>query len=282
MRAYGIDFVVYGWFWSSDNKPILSHGVDAYLSAQDKHGVKFALLWANHTKYTFSKSQFEALFTFWAKNYFTRNDYQKQDGRPVVYLFSAPTLSRNAAAIGMTTSDLISLANGIAKRAGIARGISFVGGVTGNDAGADYGPTSGFDGFTAYNFHSPADIALVPYRAGNFSHNYAELDVSYRNQWNWMLNRTSGRVVVPMTSGWDKRPWGGSSDSRHDDSRSTPAEFRRHLLAARDLMETQATRTERMGVVCCWNEFGEGSFIEPTKADGFKYLEQVREVFGPN
>ena len=33
-------------------------------------------------------------------------------------------------------------------------------------------------------------------------------------------------------------------------------------------------------VICCWNEFGEGSYIEPTKKDGFSYLEKVKKVFG--
>ena len=53
-----------------------------------------------------------------------------------------------------------------------------------------------------------------------------------------------------------------------------------HLLAARQFMDANPTLTRRTGVICCWNEFGEGSFIEPTKVDGLKYLEQIRAVFG--
>lgn len=83
-----------------------------------------------------------------------------------------------------------------------------------------------------------------------------------------------------MTSGWDKRPRGGSKAPLHDDSRSTPGEFRNHLLAARAVIDKYPTLTRRMGVICCWNEYGEGSFIEPTKVDGMKYLEQIRGVFG--
>jgi hypothetical protein len=36
-----------------------------------------------------------------------------------------------------------------------------------------------------------------------------------------------------------------------------------------------------LGVICCWNEFGEGSYIEPTQKNGFSYLEKIKKVFGP-
>jgi hypothetical protein len=31
----------------------------------------------------------------------------------------------------------------------------------------------------------------------------------------------------------------------------------------------------------CWNEWTEGSYLEPDTVHGMKYLEAVREVFGP-
>jgi len=66
----------------------------------------------------------------------------------------------------------------------------------------------------------------------------------------------------------------------HDNSFSTAEEFGKHLEAAKRFMDEYPTLTRSMGVVCCWNEFGEGSYIEPTKKDGFSYLEKIRNVFG--
>lgn len=278
MRNSGIDFVVFDMLWGADSRPYLAHGVNAYLTAEDRHGVEFSVLWANHTTYVFSLAQFEDLFRFWAERYFFRRDYLKVDGKPVVFLFSADTFRKNAENIGMTSESLTAHANKIARDAGLP-GVHFVGGIGGNHGnGFDYSGASGFAGFSAYNFHGPATYSYAPGR--QVSHSYAELDAGYQDHWNWMLRNASGLYIVPMTSGWDKRPWRGSSDPGHDDSQSTPEGFERHLMAAKWVIEGNRERTRGMGVICCWNEFGEGSYIEPTTMDGFAYLEKIKNVFG--
>ncbi|WP_373398099.1 hypothetical protein V8V91_27155 [Algoriphagus halophilus] len=35
-------------------------------------------------------------------------------------------------------------------------------------------------------------------------------------------------------------------------------------------------------MICCWNEYLEGNYIEPTEGHGFDYLESIQEVFGKN
>lgn len=278
MRDYGLNFVVFSWYWSREGKPVLAHALNAFLSAQNRHGMDFAIMWANHTDYNFSREKFSAMFDFWANRYFFRNDYLKIDGKPIVFLFSAQVFNRNARAIGLSTADLTQMIDKAARAAGLP-GALVIGGVGGN-AGRnfDYTEASGYAGFSAYNFHGPATLR---FEGGRYmSHSYAELDMAYRDHWDWMLKHATGLYVLPMSSGWDKRPWGGSSDPKHDNSMSTPQEFAAHLRAARQTIETHRSRTRGLGVICCWNEFGEGSFIEPTKQGGFSYLEQVRTVFG--
>jgi hypothetical protein len=83
-----------------------------------------------------------------------------------------------------------------------------------------------------------------------------------------------------MTSGWDKRPWGGTlNDPGRDLAFSTPDSFEAHLRSAKEVMDRNPEKTMRTGVICCWNEFGEGSYIEPTKKYGTQYLERVKKVF---
>jgi hypothetical protein len=277
MGSYGIDYVVFNWYWGRDNKPMMAHALNAYLQAPVKHGVKLSIMWANHTTYIFSKQQLEAMFRFWAQRYMFRDDYLKVDGKPVVFIFSADVLNKNAVAIGMKPSELFAMADGIFREAGLA-GIRFIGGAGGAQPGFDYSSASGYAGFSAYNFHG---TALKRFPGGRqISHSYAELDEGYRDHWNWFFTQAEGIYVVPMSSGWDKRPWGGSKDPEHDKSVSNPAQFEAHLREAKRLMDANPVKTQRMGVICCWNEFGEGSYIEPTKKDGFSYLEKVKKVFG--
>lgn len=277
MRDYGVDYVVFDWFWGSTGRPHLSHGVNAYLTAEDRHGVDFAILWANHTKYAFSVSQFDELFRFWVQRYFFRSDYLRVFGKPVVFLFSADTFNKNAVQIGLNSAALIARAESIAREFGLP-GVAFIGGVSANGRGFDYSAASGYAGFSAYNFHGMATRSYAPGRS--MSHSYAELDLGYQDHWQWMAENASGLYIVPMTSGWDKRAWGGSKDPMHDNSVSTQIEFGRHLQSAREFMNRNPERTQSMGVICCWNEFGEGSYIEPTKMHGFRYLEEVKRVFG--
>ena len=44
-------------------------------------------------------------------------------------------------------------------------------------------------------------------------------------------------------------------------------------------MDAHPRKGRRTGMICCWNEFGEGSYVEPTKRDGFAYLERIRKIF---
>lgn len=276
MNKYGIDYVIFDWYWGKDNKSMMDSALNAYLRAPDRHGVKFALMWSNHTTYIFSKVQMETLFKFWAQRYMFRPDYLKLDGKPVVYIFAAEVLNKNAEAIGMTPAELIAMGDQIFKQEGLP-GLSVIAGAGAGIPGFDYSPKAGYVGYSAYNYHIGPGVRFAGGRA--LSHSYAELDQVYRGQWSWMMERASGTFVVPMTSGWDKRPWGGSQDKDHDESISTGAEFESHLRAARSLMDKAPDKTRKMGVVCCWNEYGEGSFIEPTKQNGFLYLEKIQKVF---
>lgn len=154
-----------------------------------------------------------------------------------------------------------------------------MGGVGANGQGFDYSETSKYAGFFAYNYYGPATFRFGDGR--QVAHNYREWDQGYRDHWSWMLRNSSGYFIVPMSVGWDKRPWGGSRDPEQDKCVSTPEQFEAHLMAAREAMRKYPDKTRDMGVICCWNEFGEGSYIEPTKKYGFDFLERVRNVFGP-
>lgn len=278
MANHGIDFVIYDWYWGKGNTPQLDHALNAYLKAENRNRLKFTILWANHSSVPSSKSQFESMVDYWISNYFSSKQFLQIDGKPVVYIFSMDRLRDNAKTFGEKSDGLLALAREKARAAGYA-GIYFVGGTEASNYWVkDHVPEAGYDALTAYNYHFSASPDPVQNRVA--SHSFIELDQMYASQWSWLIKNSPVPYFVPVSSGWDMRPWGGSRDTLHDNSSSTPETFLEHLRKARGVIDANPEKTRRTVIICCWNEFGEGSYIEPTKKMGFRYLDVVKQVFG--
>lgn len=275
MQANAIDFVVFDWYYIAGRKVVLEHALAAYMHAPNRGKTKFSLLWANHSGMPKSVGDWQAMVRYWVKYYFPRPEFLRMNDRPVVFIFSADSLQKQAATFGASSAALLESAQAIAREVGLP-GIEFIAGTGAYLSMIEKtAKNSGYAALSAYNYHQgPLTKDNTP------SHSYQELDQGYRTHWHRFMERADLPLIVPMTSGWDKRPWGGSSDPQHDKSASTPSQFEAHLREAKRIMDTYPDKTKRMGVICCWNEFGEGSYIEPTKKDGFSYLEKVKKVFG--
>ncbi|CAN0626964.1 Lipopolysaccharide biosynthesis protein-like protein [Burkholderia multivorans] len=277
MRKYGIDLVIYDWYWTDKDGPALTQAIDAYLQSPRRHDVGFSILWANHTGTPSSLQQFDAIVDYWISTYFKRDSYYRIDGRPVVFIFSPDELEQKAKALGVDVPYLFARAREKATNAGL-RGIYFVGATQAtNDLVRKRLPAASYDAISAYNYHLglqgrySKDMPL--------SHSYRELMNGYQESWEWILKNSPLPYFVPVTSGWDKRPWGGSPDKLHDNSYSTADEFGEHLADAKAWLDRYPEKTRRTVVICCWNEYGEGSYIEPTVEKQFDYLERIKNTF---
>ena len=279
MNTYGINYVVFDWYFTNSNTSFLDQSIQAYMQYQrtnypQNNKVKFAILWANdYSQAPSSMSDWVTMVKYWVNNYFNKPEYMLIDNRPVVFIFLTSDFEYHISQFA-TTKELLDKAQSIAIAAGL-QGINFVAGTPATLPMINsYARDSGYSEVSAYNYHQgPSSTSTV-------SHSYSELDQDYRSQWSQFASIGDLPVIVPMTAGWDKAPWGGSADPLHDNSYSTPAEFKTHLEAAKTFMDNNLNMTKRTGIICCWNEFGEGSIIEPTKQWGFSYLQQVHDVFG--
>jgi Glycosyltransferase WbsX len=276
MADHAISFVVFDWYWENAS-PAPETAVRAYLGSDARRRVRYALLWANHRREPRTLAEWDSLTDYWLQHHLANPEYQLLDGKPVLYVFSGEMLRDQAKAMGLDTRTLLDRARSRSRGKGFA-GIYFVLCVPATDYWVlDYAPKAGFDALTAYNYHF--GIAGDANKRTRASESFAELDAGYQMQWDWILGNSPLPYFVPMTSGWDKRPWGGSRPPAHDNSVSTPETFAVHLKQARARLEANPQRTRRIGLICCWNEYGEGSYIEPTVNHGTAYLRRVREVF---
>lgn len=276
MADHGIGFVVFDWYWDG-SRPVLDHALRAYGTSRGKARVPYAILWANHGEQVLGEAQIAAMAAHLAREHFQRPEYLKVDGRPLLFLFSPEILDRNAQALQVPHARLTGLIQSAAQAAGLP-GVLLAGAAGGGTHPVTQNARHwGYGAHFAYNYSAGMAGTRGQPRG---THSYAELDEVYREHWNWFMQRGERPYIVPMTSGWDRRPWGGSEDPRRDGSVSTVAQFRQHLQAGHDTIRRHPDKTLGLGVLCCWNEFGEGSYIEPTRALGLQYLQAVKAVFG--
>jgi len=100
----------------------------------------------------------------------------------------------------------------------------------------------------------------------------------------WKFERGLGLLpdITAAMMGWDSRPW---KETPFFWSENTPEKFRQLCLRAKAVMDAAPEKTpgtfspDKTIIFCCFNEFGEGHYIEPTRGYGFSYLDVIRDVF---
>jgi hypothetical protein len=274
MKKFGLSFVVFSHLHDATGKAEFTHAVDAYMKSPQRRHLPFAMQWANHTPLPENEQQFYDTISFLIDNYFNKAEYLQIDRKPALFIWSGVWLEFNSRKFKGDVKAMLSRAQEMARERGL-RGIYFIAGEAVPEVWVKRMNAQGYDAVSAYNYQNPPKVAERRY-----SHSYEELDLGYRENWNNVLNASDATYIVPMTVGWDRRPWGQTlNDPLHDNSFSTTAEFETHLIAARQFMDEHSEQTKGLGVICCWNEYGEGSFIEPTEAARFDRLETVQRAF---
>ena len=127
--------------------------------------------------------------------------------------------------------------------------------------------TAGFDSVTAYNYLRTG--------ATTRQSSYRQFLLGHETIWKRAREHARRMRYIPeLTVGWDSRPWHGPRAERKFARRTEDlADALRRLRATLDATGQNTALLE------AWNEWGEGSYIEPNAAFGFADLEAVREVF---
>lgn len=269
---HGITFFAYDWYWSQGARQ-LEHALhDGYFQARYRRFLKFCLLWANHNAPgTSSEADCLAVTRYWIANYFQRPEHLRVDGRPVVIIFSPDRLRDDLGAAGVKAA--FERMRALCREAGLG-GLGLVACV-GDAAQARQAGAEGYDAVTAYNWPGLG----VP--AGELEAPYATLLPGYVGNWKHILETAGVPLWLPLCGGWDSRPWHGANNLVR--SGRNPTLFHQHVLDARQFAETnRGPGLPSVWLVEAWNEFGEGSYIEPHQEFGFGYLDALRAAVVPN
>jgi len=261
----GISFFIYDWYWRNGKEELGAGLNEGFLKARYREALRFAVMWANHRPFAdHTPEQLLAVTDHWIERYFRRANYLRVGGAPYVSFFAPGEL---IACLGSEEKVRVAL-DAMRARARVAGlpGIH-IAACGGSDIGG-LAPLAraGFDSVTGYNYARTGAVAMQSA--------HRQFLLGHEAVWE-ALGRSSIVPYTPLlTVGWDSRPWHGPRAMRRfgrssEDFAEALARLKAHLDAT----------GKRMAILEAWNEWGEGSYIEPNAEFGFEDLEAIRRTF---
>jgi len=261
----GIRFFIYDWYWR-DGKVTLQEGLhDGLLKARYRDMLKFCIMWANHPPFSnHTKEQFIQVADYWVERYLRLPNYYCIDGRPYVSFFHVGEL-RKCFGTDEKLADALAAMRQRVRDAGLP-GLYIVICGDASKPSQEWAKKVGFDAVTAYNYWPAGAVTTQsPYEPFIRAHE----DI-------WRSARKAGviRYIPLLTSNWDARPWHGPfTNARFG---RTTARLEAGLRRMRAFLDETG---DKVGILEAWNEWGEGSYIEPNREFGFGDLEAIRRTF---
>lgn len=300
---HGIDGFVFNHYWY-DGQPFLNGALDeGFLKARNRHRLKFALMLTNYdwadvfpakaegqhrlfASGTLTPPQFAGWVEQLVTRYLPNAQYLRLDGALYVGFYDVGVLAKGVGGLDALAAALRAFrdrvqANGLGQLHlnACTPGVAAL--ATGGQSPSDVASALGLDSVTSYSWAD--DFAFPP---GGFpSADYAGAIPGAIKGWASDAARFAKPRLPTVAMGWDASarteqgvpyraggyPWLPILTG------NSPAAWQRALLAARDFArETGAPAV----MLNAWNEWSEGAYLLPERANGTAYLAAVRRVFG--
>ena len=296
--THGINVMIFDWYWY-DNKPFLEDALDkGFLKARNCNAMRFSLMWANHDHSSYldpsnpDKSKiywyggvdrkiFEGMVDHIIKDYFKQPNYYKINGEPVFSIYELSTF------------------------------IKGIGGAEKAKAALDYfrekTKAAGFPDLHLQailwgNIPSTLkDVPGDPIQTQSATLEYFGFKSMTNYQWCHFVRPSGdymawGEKAMEKWAEWEttfKIPYcphvsiGWDSNPRFPDKlqdlivNNKPEYFKMFLEKAKEYIDKHPNQP-RLITINAWNEWAEGSYLEPDVTHGMSYLEAVKEVFEDN
>jgi hypothetical protein len=281
---HGISFFAFNWYWNKGEKRLAMPLESGFLKARHRNLMKFCVHWCPEfgiEKADFwlngmdlSQSVLIDMVRYCSAQYFVLSNYLRIGDRPVFMMFKPmDVVCANGGAAGFRET-LLEM-NRVMHAAGLND--LFLVAVSQDAEGleAQALKDAGFDALTAYSYAFKVSPRYDAYTCG-MSAPYEDMVEQYEVAWKTIRATAALPYIVPVSPGWDDRPWRGFEALWR--TGPTPEKFQGMLRRSLKHIDPEL----KMVIIEAWNEWGEGSFVEPSQASGFDYLEAIRDVyFGP-
>ena len=299
----GIDCFIFDWYMYEDG-PFLNQCIDdGFLKAKNVDRINFALMWANHDwvdiqPYTrgteqkllypgkVSPKRFDEICDFVIKEYFTKPNYWKIDGKAYFSVYDVQKFVEGFGSMEATKAAMERM-----REKAIAAGLK---GVHWNLVAwgnpilpVEKAPTNtpelikmlGFDSSTSYVWIHHAELPET-------QTDYNIVRDVYLAYWDKAKTDYGVPYYPNVTMGWDPSPrcdlkseWAPVGyPFMNTIGNNTPENFKTALQMTKDKLLADPNGSRILNINC-WNEWTEGSYLEPDTINGMAYLEAVKAVF---
>ena len=304
---YGVNAFIFDWYYYNDG-PYLERALDkGFLGATNNSRIQFGLMWANHdwldiqgynpadpVKLLYpgkvNAATWDKMTDLIIARYFKHASYWKIDGKPY---FSIYDISVFLSSFGSVPEARLALDRfrQKAKSAGFP-GVHVNAILWGqphlpDGQAADWHAlctSLGLDSLTSYTWvhHGALNYSTFPIS------DYVQGRDAYLGFWEKVATGFPVPYFPNTTINWDNSPR-AHPDAKWDKSAAhvvnpvmvgnTPAAFREACQIIKDRLLAAPTQP-KIVTVNAWNEWPEGSTLEPEHEYGYGYLEAIKAVFG--
>jgi Glycosyltransferase WbsX len=299
----GIDCFIFDWYMYEDG-PFLNQCIDdGFMKAKNCNNIKFGLMWANHDwvdiqPYTRGTAQkllypgkvsprrFDEICDFVIKEYFTRPNYWKIDGKAYFSVYDVQNFVNGFGSMEATKAAMDRM-----RQKAIAAGLK---GVHWNLVAwgnpvlpVEKAPSNtaglikmlGFDSATSYVW-----IHHVGLPETQTDYNWVR--DAYFAYWDKAKTEYGVPYFPNVTMGWDPTPrcdikseWANVGyPFMNIIKNNTPENFKKALEMTREKLLSDPNGPRILNINC-WNEWTEGSYLEPDTVNGMGYLDAIKSVF---
>lgn len=294
--GHGIDAFIFDWYYFDPpyGKYLYKALEEGFLEAGNNAGIKFALLWCNHDvgdmKGAVTPDTFTEIMDYIIEKYFKHPSYWLIDGCPYFSIYQMHTFIETFGGDVQKAAEAIELFRSKVKAAGFKdlhlNGVLF--GLNNYmDAAVNNLKMNSTTSYVWIHHNALPSFPATKYEVA--------VDQYFRSVENGGgangLEKPAASIPVPyhlnVSMGWDSSPrcrnagdWMQRRDYPYGAviTDNTPYLFKKALAKAKKIT-MEKPPGERIVTINSWNEWGEGSYLEPDTRNEMKYLEAVRDVF---
>jgi hypothetical protein len=306
---HGINTFIFDWYWYNDGAFLEKALDEGFLNAPNNDRIQFALMWANHDWIDIHPAKldeinvehsakllypgavtaetFERIMDHCIETYFKHPSYWLIDGCPY---FSIYELSKLMAGFGCEckTRKLLDRFREKVRAAGFPD--LHLNAIVWNNPvlPGEQTPTDcnelvkllGFDSVNSYVWIHHAKLPDFP------TNEYSVMEEQYFQYWDKAQKECPVPYYPNLSMGWDPSPRTVQSDRyllrgypfTPIVTGNTPEAFKAAAQKIFDRMQ-ELDLPNPFVSINAWNEWTEGSYLEPDEKNGYAYLEAIRDVF---